>query len=157
MDLRKRLSRLDELTNKSTAGKSVRPESTPSASARRRLLTDELGLQPQATATGTLWWRESARETVARPSVSVPDLAGILPAGTPTDLTWEEILFLDTETTGLAGGTGTLPFYVVLSPEGDVLRRSGYARQLLEVEEFLKFLYGDETAQAASPAQSRDG
>jgi thiol:disulfide interchange protein DsbD len=41
-------------------------------------------------------------------------------------------------------GTGTLPFYVVLSPDGDELRRSGYDRRLLDVQEFLAFLYGDE-------------
>jgi len=115
VDLRKRLARLDKLTGKPTAGDLVRPESTLSASARKGLLTDELHLQPQATDTGTLWWRESVRGTVARPSVPVPDLAGILPAGTPADLTWDEVLFLDTETTGLAGGTGTLPFLVGLS------------------------------------------
>jgi len=42
-------------------------------------------------------------------------MSGILPAGTPDELTWDDILFLDTETTGLAGGTGTLPFLLGLA------------------------------------------
>ena len=44
----------------------------------------------------------------------LPEVAGILPAGLPADLAPHEILFLDTETTGLAGGTGSLPFLVGL-------------------------------------------
>ena len=116
MDLRKRLDRLDRLTRKSTVGEPARPESTLlDAGSRRRLLTGSLGLQPRTTPAGTLWSRVAAREEVARPPAAVPDLAGILPAGTPADLTWDEILFLDTETTGLAGGTGTLPFLVGLA------------------------------------------
>jgi hypothetical protein len=45
----------------------------------------------------------------------------MLPAPAPAGLGWHEVLFLDTETTGLAGGTGTLAFLIGLAwwtPEG---------------------------------------
>ena len=129
MDLRKRLARiarLDELTRKSTADGTVPMAAGRDASpddARRLALTESLGLRARTTATGTLWWRESVREAVIRPLEPVPDLSGILPASAPANLTWDEVLFLDTETTGLAGGTGTLPFVVgVAWWEGSVYR-----------------------------------
>ncbi len=44
----------------------------------------------------------------------VPDFTGVLPAGTRRTCL-VRLLFLDTETTGLAGGTGTVPFLVGLA------------------------------------------
>lgn len=126
VDLRKRLARLDQLTRRPAAGddadESRRPASVRGGAAADgdivRVMADDLGLERTATATGDLWWREDRRE-VAPPDggagAAATDLTGILPAGTPDDLRWGDILFLDTETTGLAGGTGTLPFLVGLA------------------------------------------
>ena len=117
MDLRKRLARLDRLTRKPEP---VRPGPTAvrgGAAPDGDVVTSmrALGLESTLTPAGTLWWREDRREGVPRPPGPIPDLEGILPAGTPDGLTWDDVLFLDTETTGLAGGTGTLPFLLGLA------------------------------------------
>jgi hypothetical protein len=53
----------------------------------------------------------------------LPDLAGLLPRAEDAASSAREVLFLDTETTGLAGGTGTLVFLVGLAWwEGELLR-----------------------------------
>ncbi len=49
------------------------------------------------------------------PPVALPDLAGLLPPHWEASAEPEDLLFLDTETTGLAGGTGTVPFLVGLA------------------------------------------
>jgi uncharacterized protein YprB with RNaseH-like and TPR domain len=121
MDLRQRLARLDQLTRREAVPEPARPG--PAAvrggaaddGALRRILAGELGLSCESTAQGPCWWRESAHPEVPPPPDAVPELDGILTAGTPAGLRWDEILFLDTETTGLAGGTGTLPFLVGLA------------------------------------------
>lgn len=104
MDLRKRLARLDRLAKK--------PEPPPPAAAGgdpdgvRRIL----GLTD-----GDVWQRDDLRPDVPLPPEPVPDLTGILPSGTPAGLRWQDVLMLDTETTGLAGGTGTLVFLIGLA------------------------------------------
>ena len=41
-------------------------------------------------------------------------------------------------------GSITLPQYIILSPEGEVLRQTGYNRRLLDVDEFLRFVRGED-------------
>ncbi len=117
MDLRKRLARLDRLTRKTEPVRpgpaAVRGGASPDGDVVAAMTS--LGLSASVVDGGTLWWREDRREGVPRPQMPIPDLAGILPAGTPEGLTWDQVLFLDTETTGLAGGTGTLPFLLGLA------------------------------------------
>jgi uncharacterized protein YprB with RNaseH-like and TPR domain len=113
MDLRQRLARLDQLTNrKAAAADSVTvplgdgtgiPEAPPA----------ELGLRELATAAGPCWLREW-REAGPPVPETLPDLAGILSRNADCRPHRERILLLDTETTGLAGGTGTLAFLVGL-------------------------------------------
>jgi hypothetical protein len=114
MDLRKRLARLDRLTRPPSAADAA---SAPAIGRRRDPATvlGALGFTADATPTGPVWRLEVTREHVPRPAGPVPDLAGILPAGTPAGLDWSDVLLVDTETTGLAGGTGTLAFLVGLA------------------------------------------
>ena len=110
MDLRKRLARLDRLTRPATApcvGPAKGHDPAPKLAA--------LGFRAAATPAGEVWRLDAVREHVPRPQEAVPDFAGILPAGTPGGLDWSDILLIDTETTGLAGGTGTLAFLVGLA------------------------------------------
>lgn len=67
-------------------------------------------------------------------------LGGLLKEPAPVALDWEQVLFLDTETTGLAGGTGTSVFLVGV---GTVRGRALRHRQL-----FLR----DELEEPALPA-----
>ena len=120
MDLRRRLARLDKLTRRDAVQEPERPGTAAvrggaaDADALPGILERELDLSSLTTALGSCWWRETEHRELPPPPGPVPDLDGLLPAGTPEGLRWEEILFLDTETTGLAGGTGTLPFLVGL-------------------------------------------
>ena len=118
MDLRRRLAQLDRLT-RSSAGPPVRSEMTDDpglATGDHELaLARDLGLSLVHSPAGPVWQRLDRRPDVPMPSGRVPDLAGILPVPAPRDLAWSEILFLDTETTGLAGGTGTLAFLLGLA------------------------------------------
>jgi len=121
VDLRKRLARLDQLT-RAPAPEPQRPgpAAVRGGAAPDRDLTavlrDDLGLETRETGAGLLWLREDVRPSLRVPAVPLPSLAGILSAGArgARDLAWEDLLFLDTETTGLAGGTGTLPFLIGL-------------------------------------------
>jgi uncharacterized protein len=107
VDLKARLARLDQLTRKPVAP-------APASSGRDEgILRDQLGLASLATTAGETWARDD-REPVTALRAPLPDVAGILPAGLPADLAPQEILFLDTETTGLAGGTGSLAFVIGL-------------------------------------------
>ena len=115
MDLRQRLARLDRLTS--------RPLPAPAEASTADLgdLAAELGLREEATAAGPCWVREW-RETAPGPAGLLPDLRGLLSRHGERQPAREEILFVDTETTGLAGGTGTLAFLVgVAWFEGDEL------------------------------------
>ena len=120
MDLRKRLARLDKLTRKAPAPEPVRPGPSGvsgGATTDREvaaILAEDLGLSARETPTGILWSRQEERYGVPRPG-PVPDLTGIATHALPPDLVWDDVLLLDTETTGLAGGTGTLPFQIGLA------------------------------------------
>ncbi len=109
MDLKARLARLDQLTRKPASSASASP---PAAAAVD--LGARLGLSPMPTAAGDAWARDDREPVPVCAPGPLPDVAGILPAGLPADLAPHEILLLDTETTGLAGGTGSLAFLVGL-------------------------------------------
>jgi len=108
VDLARRLAQLDALL-KSPAPPAPPAPTDPAAEAA---LCAALGLAPRETAAGPVWARD---ETLARaappPAASLAALADVLgvPGGA---VAAEELLLLDTETTGLTGGTGTLAFLV---------------------------------------------
>lgn len=110
MDLKKRLASLDRLTR--------RPEIQAGHEAPRAgdvvEALDILGLAEQATAAGPVWTREYTDSSTLTGS-DLPDLAGFFTHAESEASRAEDLLFLDTETTGLAGGTGTIPFLVGLS------------------------------------------
>ena len=117
MDLRRRLARLDHLTRKPTpapeaAAGPVVPDAAPDHAG---VLAGALGLAPQETDAGTLWARIDHWPEVRPPAGDLPDLRGVLPSPPATGTPWDGLLLLDLETTGLMGGTGTLPFLVGLT------------------------------------------
>ncbi|MBD3221805.1 hypothetical protein GF314_11245 [bacterium] len=119
MDLRERLARLDRLSRPAASDPASDPASGPAADPSRTL-TEALGLREEATPGGTIWIRRDRRD-LAQAAGPVGDLSGIVATELPHDLAWSEMLFLDTETTGLAGGTGTLAFLIGLAwwePDG---------------------------------------
>jgi hypothetical protein len=117
MDLRRRLARLDRLTRKPgtepPAGGPARAE-VPGAGHGGDGWVVALGLSREETASGPLWVRDD-RHVCAPPPGPLPDLRGLVSDPPPAGTAWSDILLLDLETTGLAGGTGTLPFLVGLA------------------------------------------
>jgi len=111
MDLRQRLAHLDKLTRKPAAAsaRQVGPR------VRRNVDTDavvrELGLACEETSGGRVWTRELI-DPVASLSSPLPDLSGLFTRSPRLQPALPEVLLLDTETTGLSGGTGTLVFQV---------------------------------------------
>jgi uncharacterized protein len=105
MDLRKRLARLDR---QGAAGRKSPAADSHGGDPR------ELGLERRDGKAGPVWIREHATRN-PRPPADVVRLNRLTTRSAPDDLTPDEILFLDTETTGLAGGTGTLAFLVGLA------------------------------------------
>lgn len=105
MDLRQRLARLDRLTS--------RPQPLPVAGpgGGMEALVADLGLREESTPAGPCWVREW-REAAPMGDDRVPDLSGLLSRHGDRRPARTEVLFVDTETTGLAGGTGTLAFLV---------------------------------------------
>ena len=134
MDLRKRLAQLDRLTRKPERGDG--PDSSPSAGnipgavdgprtiaappADPATTLAGLGLRRRETPAGPVWESEHLDSVGALPD-PLPGLSGLFPRTSERHPAPAEILLLDTETTGLAGGTGTLVFQVGASwwePEG---------------------------------------
>ncbi len=114
MDLRERLARLDRLAGKR---RPARPAVEP---VRPRPAVLDLGLEPAFPGgePGVL----SGRWACALPAASFTgrDLEGLFTTAPAADLRRQDLLFLDLETTGLAGGTGTLAFLAGLGWwEGD--------------------------------------
>ncbi len=113
MDLRERLARLDRLSRPVAAEATTDPTCV-SAADPSRTLTGALGLCEEETPGGAVWTRRDLRDVTAA-SGPMPDLSGITATGLPCGLAWSDVLFLDTETTGLVGGTGTLAFLIGLA------------------------------------------
>lgn len=122
MDLRKRLAELDKLTRRppvAGAAEAVAGVDRLDPEAVRAAL----GLATVEGLGGAFWERRHPGADPPSPSGPIPDLTGIVNAAVPEDLNWGDILFLDTETTGLAGGTGTLVFLIGVAwwtPAGDL-------------------------------------
>lgn len=108
MDLRSRLARLDR-------GGAARRDPVPAGGEDRHPAGGEwaadLGLREEPTAAGPCWYREW-RSTCPGPDQLLPDLRGIVTGRADGATERSDLLLLDTETTGLAGGTGTLAFLV---------------------------------------------
>lgn len=104
MDLRKRLARLDALSRRPEAV--VRPTGGAPACGPAGLGLDG---DPRGGP-----WRRSVRLEVPPPA-HLPDLAGLVPPHWEQSAAPGDLLFLDTETTGLVGGTGTVAFLVGLA------------------------------------------
>jgi hypothetical protein len=108
VDLKKRLANLDRLTRRPDSTKPLHPATRVDP---RVLATGPLGLEMVEHPAGPCYLRE-IRDPVQAPCWPLPDLSGFFTAPDPGDLSVQDILFLDTETTGLVGGTGTLAFLV---------------------------------------------
>lgn len=114
MDLKRRLAQLDRLTGrKRDAGREPQPDPTTPPTDPEEILSG-LGLIRQETAAGPIWFREYEDE-VTVPVDPLPDLRGLFPSATSDEIPLTGVLLLDTETTGLAGGTGTLVFQLGVS------------------------------------------
>ncbi len=122
MDLKKRLAQLDRLSRRplsSTSGAVHRadldPRADPASLASIRTATiTELGLRETETPAGPVWSREY-RDALPGPREPLPNLREFFSRAVDSSPDLREVLFLDTETTGLAGGTGTIPFLVGVS------------------------------------------
>nr|MEE4269643.1 hypothetical protein [Candidatus Krumholzibacteria bacterium] len=108
MDLKKRLANLDRLTRRP---ETAAPPHPVTGVDPRTLATGPLGLEMVDHPAGPCYLRE-VRDPVQAPRWPLPDLSGFFTVPGPGNLTVQDILFLDTETTGLMGGTGTLAFLV---------------------------------------------
>ncbi len=108
MDLRKRLASLDRYQKKN---------GTVSDETQDRPLPDHddglhsLGLKFGAGPGGSIWTKSYEDGLPDFPEV-FSSLVGFFTHGSEATPALEELLFLDTETTGLAGGTGTIAFLV---------------------------------------------
>jgi len=114
MDRRQRLARLERLTNRGAVAADPALSPPGDGSGIPEAPPAELGLREVSTTAGPCWVREW-REAGPPVPVSLPDLAGILSRYADRRPDREKILLLDTETTGLSGGTGTLAFLVGLA------------------------------------------
>lgn len=101
-----------------------------SCAADDEQLCAALDLQRTDGRNNGIWWRQDSLCGVALPPWPPPDFRAIMDAQDPSAgaslAGWQDVLFLDTETTGLAGGTGTLVFLVGLGwwdAEGFVVRQ----------------------------------
>ena len=102
MDLRQRLARLD-----GTSG------SVPAASAAVAAdVVRSLGLESTETPLGPVWHREAL---AVCPPPCLDAVGRVAHAFADAPPAVDGLLFLDTETTGLSGGTGTLAFLVGLA------------------------------------------
>lgn len=111
MDLRSRLARLDKAAGRPVPAPAQGVDGVRRAAPLDGELPAELGLREEATPDGPCWYREW-REFGPGPGEVLPDLGGIVTHRQPRAAARGDVLLLDTETTGLAGGTGTLAFLV---------------------------------------------
>ncbi len=118
MDLRARLLRLDPLLRRPGGDAATDlPACEPRAGdgfGNHAADSAALAMLPGDGPTRGIWWRDDFYARVAPPPWPPADLRGILAGGDIVPSGWQDMLLLDTETTGLAGGTGTLVFLVGL-------------------------------------------
>jgi len=118
MDLKKRLAQLDRLSRRpASAGdpSNRNTQADPSAVASTRSAAIAgLGLGESATDAGPVW-SCGHRDVLPGPGDPLPNLREFFSRTVDFEVDPGQILFLDTETTGLAGGTGTIPFLVGVS------------------------------------------
>ena len=83
-------------------------------------------------------------EVVARGTVD-PLLAAHLGLKGEPPRRWEDILFLDTETTGLSGGTGTYVFLIGVAhfADGELILRQHLLHDVAAEREFIRHLQGE--------------
>ncbi len=109
MDLRKRLAGINNLNKKK------KQDSAESGKRFSGILPEEslinLKLKKANDEKWPVYIRDYTNE-LAIPFVEIPNLKGFFTKAEEASPEISEILFLDTETTGLAGGTGTLAFLV---------------------------------------------
>ncbi len=111
MDLRKRLANLDKLSNKKHSPENEVSSRAPLDAKLLETSLRQLKLQRRNSNNGGLWVREYVEE-VTFPWGEIPSLDGFFTRASEASPDLEDILFLDTETTGLSGGTGTIAFLV---------------------------------------------
>ncbi len=118
MDLKKRLAQLDRLSRRPASmgnSSNLNAQQDPVALASIRSGTIAgLGLRESVSPAGTVWSCEY-RDVLPGPGDRLPNLREFFSRSIDFEADPGEILFLDTETTGLAGGTGTIPFLVGVS------------------------------------------
>jgi len=112
VDLRKRLASLDKLSRKPAPDTQYETE-TPGPFDAAQLAVEALGFESVPSALGFCHVRKY-RDEVSCP-LAIPDLGGFFTQNIDSNLEISEVLFLDTETTGLVGGTGTIAFLVGVS------------------------------------------
>ena len=115
MDLKKRLARFDRPLGSEAAADGREPLAGAAGADPA-----DLGFRPLETGAGTTWMREEILTSVAQPSLPGESAAGggmaaLLTGKVPSGVEASDLLLLDTETTGLAGGTGTVAFLVGLA------------------------------------------
>lgn len=117
MDLRKRLARFDKQhrPGSQTGVRSALPDTGPDPDALAAL-----GFAPLATDSGEAWvldavFPDCIPVVLPEAAAAGPGLSAFLTAAVPADIRVTDLLFLDTETTGLAGGAGTVAFLVGLA------------------------------------------
>lgn len=132
MDLRQRLALLRQLQTQngarpvapSAAGASATgptADAVQAGPAATGVLGLPEGVEEHATADGPVWWRErfhpashvyGNQALAAYASVAPPLLALAAKDARLADVPPTALVLLDTETTGLSGGTGTVPFLI---------------------------------------------
>jgi len=127
MDIKSRLAQLDQVTRRQRPAQSherVRRSYDPDVALA------SLGLCPRETDQGTVWtlehqdtWELAA--DICPDAAHFPDMTGLFTREPSARPRLDQLLLMDTETTGLAGGTGTLVFQVGVSwwVEGTLITR----------------------------------
>jgi uncharacterized protein YprB with RNaseH-like and TPR domain len=113
MDLKKRLAQLDRLSRKPASGGGAGQE-TEATNTDPAAALDEMDFEKRSGSAGDFWLR-SYRDDLPGPRTPIPNLYEFFTGYADPAPESSGILFMDTETTGLAGGTGTTPFLVGLS------------------------------------------
>ncbi len=114
MDLKKRLAQLDKLTRRPESPAVAVGTGQPGEQPDQAEVLAGLGLTRHETSTGPVWSVEHL-DSATPPPDPLPALGGLFTRAPDHCPALKQVLFLDTETTGLAGGTGTLVFQLGLS------------------------------------------